>query len=912
MLTMTPHTSAAGLKAYYTRSLRGEYYSHDSERAARWHGQAAERLGIGGADVTREVFGSLSDNRRPDGEARLTQRTRGNRTLAYDLTFSAPKGVSMLHALHRDERIIECVQAAAGDTMREIERQAMTRVRARGQDADRITGNLLWGQFTHTTTRPVDSVPDPHLHVHCVAFNVTWDGVEGRFKAGQFREIKRDAPYYQAAFDARLARRMNEIGYATERSAKGWDLAGIPESVREKFSRRTRQIEERAAELGMTDPAEKAMLGAKTRESKIKSLDRKTLQAQWLSRLTKVERSAVEAAARKRADSRDQSITARQALDRAIGHMFERESVVSFPRLLEAALIQGVGQTTPEQIEREAARDRELLRATVGNERLVTTRQAVAEERAMLAFAREGRGRCSPLEADQPWNGPKASLNDGQRAAVEHVLKTTDRVMLIRGGAGTGKTTLMREAVAAIERRGRAVTVVAPTSQASRGVLRESGFAAADTLQMLLSNRDLQANCKGGVILCDEAGLVATRDMRALFDLARTSNARVILVGDSKQHAPVQRGDALRLLESHAGLKAAQVTAVVRQSGRYRGAVEALGRGEFDKGVRSLDRLNAIHEIADNLRPVEVARDYCGTVRAGRSCVVVAPTHAEGEQITDLIRAELKRSGTLGPSERVVPRHRDLNWTEGQKQDPARYGAGHVVRFQRRVGAFKGGEPYRVLRRDKNGRVLVQGLGPRDRPRALPLNKSASFAVFEEGLLRLAAGDQVRFTRNGRSHGEKHRLDNGSVHRVAGFTKDGHIRLKNGRVVSRDYAHLAHAYCSTSHAAQGRTADRVILSQPWSTVAAASAEQMYVSVSRGRHSVAIYTDDRQALVESISRLGQRRSAIEIVDRSKADVRLARLNEHAISMQRLRKYEQTRSRLRGRRGRGIFRGFTLGR
>ncbi|MCC6971616.1 MAG: relaxase domain-containing protein [Phycisphaerales bacterium] len=909
---MTPFKSAAAMKAYFTKALRGEYYSHEAERTAFWHGKAADRLGILGFDITDAAFKRLAENQRPDGSGRLTARTRADRTPGYDITFSAPKGVSVLHAIAKDERIVDAFQAAVRDTMNEIEQRAMTRVRVQGQDTDRVTGNLVWGEFIHTTTRPVDGLPDPHLHAHCVVFNTTFDAGEDRFKAGQFREIKRDMPYYQAAFDARLAARLTRIGYATQRTDKGWDLAGMENSLCEKFSRRTREIDELAERMHITDPARKAELGAKSRKNKSHDLSRAQLEARWGEQLTREERDAIQSVAAGRARSRDPAITAEEALDRAIAHRFERESVVPLPRLLEAALVQSVGQVTPEEMRRQAARSRELLTATIGHETHVTTRRALAEEKAMIAFARDGRGLCPPLEAGRTWDASATALNKGQRAAVGHILTSRDRVMLVRGGAGTGKTTLMRAAVAAIESRGKAVIAVAPTSQAARGVLRESGFAGADTLQALLSNPARQAACRNGVIWCDEAGLVSTGDMNRLFEMAGRQNARVLLTGDSKQHAPVQRGDALRLLESHSGLRPAEVLTVVRQQGVYKRAVEAISKGRFDLGMRLLDTMNAVHEISDGMRPVRIARDYAGITRAGQSCLVVAPTHAEGELLTDLIRAELRRDGRLGERESVLARYRDLNWTQGQKRDAVRYQVGHVVRFHQDVKGFKRGQAYRVVAIGPRGEVRVESAVRRTKVRTLPIDKPDAFGIYAEQPLRVARGDLLRVTRNGRTQDGTHRLNNGSVYRVAGFTKDGHVRLDNGWVMPRDFAHVAHGYCSTSHAAQGRSVDRVLLSQPWSTVAAGSAEQWYVSVSRGKHGLSVYTDDRSALVESMSRISQRRSAIEVTEASRTNTPLSRILENSFVLRRLKKYEHLRAKQHPRRARGISRGFVRGR
>ena len=93
------------------------------------------------------------------------------------------------------------------------------------------------------------------MHAHCFAFNVTWDEKEQRFKAGQFRELKRDAPYFQAAFRVRLAGKLQDLGFGIVRKRDDFELAGVPAHLLKRFSRRTEEIERVAAEKGITDTA---------------------------------------------------------------------------------------------------------------------------------------------------------------------------------------------------------------------------------------------------------------------------------------------------------------------------------------------------------------------------------------------------------------------------------------------------------------------------------------------------------------------------------------------------------------------------------------------------------------------------------------------------------------------------------
>ena len=204
----------------------------------------------------------------PGSGKQLTSRTRSDRTVGYDFTFSVPKSVSLLYALTGDRQLLDAFREAVDETMRDIETEMKARVRKGGKDADRVTGNMAWAEFIHTTSRPVDGVPDPQLHAHVFAFNATWDDPERQWKAGQFRDLKRDAPYFQAAFRVRLAEKLQDLGFAVERKRDDFEVAGVPAAAIRRFSRRTDEIEKVAAERGITDPKRKAELGAETREKK--------------------------------------------------------------------------------------------------------------------------------------------------------------------------------------------------------------------------------------------------------------------------------------------------------------------------------------------------------------------------------------------------------------------------------------------------------------------------------------------------------------------------------------------------------------------------------------------------------------------------------------------------------------------
>ena len=316
--------------------------------------------------------------------------------MGYDFTFSVPKSVSLLYAMSGDQGIMDAFRGAVDETMREIEAEMKTRVRMGGKDEDRTTGNMVWAEFIHTTSRPVDGLPDPQLHAHVFAFNTTLDEEEHRWKAGQFRELKRDAPYFQAAFRVRLANRLQDLGFGVERKRDDFEIAGIPADVLKRFSRRTALIEKVAEEKGITDPDRKAELGAETRERKESALSWEALRKEWNARLSDKERKVLAAVHRReRAYARPERGEG-LAVDHAIEHSFVREAVVPERKLVTEALKRGIGAVTVEGVTQEM-RDRPLIRSDVAGRKMATTKEMLALESKLIDFARQGRGRCRPL-----------------------------------------------------------------------------------------------------------------------------------------------------------------------------------------------------------------------------------------------------------------------------------------------------------------------------------------------------------------------------------------------------------------------------------------------------------------------------------------------------------------------------------
>ncbi len=197
----------------------------------------------------------------------------------------------------------------------------------------------------------------------------------------------------------------------------------------------------------------------------------------------------------------------------AIEHEFTRKSVVDARRVYETAMRHGVGSVTPEEVEAEAKRQGLLVRNG-----LATTKAVLEQEAIIVRFGRAGRACWQPLSAGGK-KLPLDGLSAEQENAVRHIWRSSDRVILVEGDAGTGKTDAMKVTIPGIDRPG---VFLAPSASASRGTLREKGFTNADTIARFLTDEKFSEQARGGYIYIDEAPLATMEDMAKVFAKPRS------------------------------------------------------------------------------------------------------------------------------------------------------------------------------------------------------------------------------------------------------------------------------------------------------------------------------------------------------------------------------------------------------
>lgn len=907
MLRIFASNSVAAAKTYYTTNMRGEYYAAGTEQVGKWHGKAARALGLGLA-VDQATFERMCENRHPiTGEQLTPGNNPDHRRVLYDCNFHLPKSASIAWAVKKDDRIIEAMEAVSGEVMAMMETYAGTRVRKDGKDEDRRTGNLAWASFVHHTSRPTDDrVPDMHLHTHLTAFNLTWDDVESRWKAAQFGDIKKHAPMFEAVFMSRMAEEMRKLGYTVRRDGKYWELAEVDKASRKQFSQRTTEIEAEAERLGLTDAKAKGEIGKNTRKRKAPFQLSECMQG-WHDAFS----DTLRAGFTRKPESDDGKYLMSlpdDIIDKAAEHFCENKTHFTYEELMGKCCqlasdgeLAKSGRTTFE-VFRDRIEERighSLLAVEMDGQRIMTTREMLAREKKILAWARDGVGDYKPLvrgvEALQPMDRSKPELQwaPDQSDAITHVWSNTDRLTLIRGVAGSGKSTLFREAARGIEKHGTGVVALAPTNSSMNGL--QGTTEHVYTFQAFLSNPDLQKACRGKLLWLDEAGMAGSKDILAFLETAERYDNRVVFMGDSKQTSSVTAGDVLRQLEERGGLTIKTVKTIQRQRREnYRTMVQDLSDGTARSIDRAFDTLEAATKVREAQQTAgladseaaelggfcvmpeadiydQVAKDFLAAIDDGKSVVAVAPTHRECDRINQAVREGLKERGIVSTKgARTYKTHRLINMSETDKEDAARYVEGTRIGFHKRHGRFKAGDYATVVEvNGHSGRVKV--IDAEGMVRGIKLKNTKNFDLYNFTEIELAKGDSVILNRNTRGIGKKYAMKKGAEHTITGFDASGNIRLSNGQKIRRDMVSLSYNYATTIHSAQGRTVDRALyvhLSH------FGDRAMMYVGASRARDFVKVYTENLDELRTVVGRSGAALTAMEIEEASLAAAKAA--------------------------------------
>ncbi len=871
--------SAAQAETYYEEKYsQDDYYTEERRVIGQWFGEGAAVLGLGG-EVASEDFRAVLHGVRPSTGEVIVRNANGRseRRAGWDATFNAPKSVSIQALVGSDARLTEAHRAAVSRALVELEHYALSR--QKGGSEWVVTENIVAARFDHIAARPAKGAvdgygPDPHLHTHVVIANMTrrpdsqWRGLDPV-------EIYRSQGFATAVYRSELAREVQRLGYRIDvTGADGrWELRGYRREQVMAFSRRRQEIEVEMERQGLNGAAAAQNIAHQSRLSK-DGRSEDELRAEWQARARNYG-IMIECVAKNAQRSGSVAPDSRESIADAfrfsVDHNTEREAVIDRRGLETVALQHGMGRANLARMRDESdrlERSGQLIHAGASvssPQGAYTTPEMVALERGNLDLMRAGQGRTRPIanvDEVQAWTTRKGLLAD-QAEAAKLTLTMTDWLTAIEGSAGSTKTTTVAAIREFAEEHGYSVHGFAPTTRAVKA-LSEAGLSAR-TVASPFENK-LSDPSRRQLWIIDESSLSPSRQVNRLLRKAREAGVeRIVFVGDQRQHSAIEAGRPVYQMQQ-AGMTVARLETIRRQHDpQLRKAVAHVAAGKIADALTLLDRQRRIREIPDiGERYHAIAMEYLAAHEAGERVLVVSPANAERRQLNGTIREALKRTGHVaahGIEQTMLVSH-DL--TRPQCKASRSYEVGEIIRFTRgskKMALDKGS--YATIEgvdREANRLVVRTAAGQRFayNPRRL-----SGVEVFRQEQRVFATGDRIQFRAPDRALG----ITSGEYATVVAIDdRRALLRLHGGSEVSaalQRLRHIDYGYASTSHSSQGATVDRVIVNvDTMRSVELVNQKQFYVSISRARHAVSLYTDDRARLDLAVERSREKSMALE--------------------------------------------------
>lgn len=796
MMSISSRT-AAGAISYYVHMEKDagpeDYYA--AEGVGQWLGGGALALGLAG-EVSAKDFANLCAGWSPAGAALSQNAGDENRRAGWDLTYSAPKSVSIVWGLGDDDMRAAVQRLHDRAVKRSVgylqENAIITRRGAGG--ATRERGELVAAIFQHGTSREQDM----QLHSHAFLMNAALrqDGTWGTLETQPIYEQQKVAG---AMYRAELAAGLRDLGFGIEADGDSFRISSVPPELEREFSTRRQQILAELSERGVSGAEAAEIAALSTRKSK-EIKDPAELRQNWLDRAAAYGYGPEHMHPGHGHEYEDQ----RSAHD-VLKEITEHSAVVRERDIAYAAAVAaqhaGRGADAAEALAAEARGEAVRLTDERGNVRY-TTREMIRIEREIVDIARAGRDDTTHALSDEQIDAAldTAAAAAGYRATGEQIrairhLAGAGRVSVMIGDAGTGKSTSMQVLKGAYESGGFTVLGAAPSGKAAAGLAESTGIDSytVDSLLARIESGKIELDEKS-VLVVDEAGMIGSRHLHSLVAQADAAGAKLILAGDPKQLQPVAAGAVLRhLADDERGVGHARLEEIFRQrDGADREAVRQLSRGEAAQAMahyieRGQVAVKSTHKAAVR----EVARRYmshAGAVGHDQT-IALASTNARVDALNAEIRAARVKAGDL---------------TGGVTFDAVR------AAQDRRSGE-------RIERHES---------------------------------CEYAPGERVLFADNNDYDADLRRGDLGTVLSVSesGIT----VRLDRGgeRVIDPRAQDVRHGYAITTHRAQGMTVERAVVYASSDT----SRELAYVQGSRSREATEWVTT-RHSIVAAAAREG---------------------------------------------------------
>lgn len=868
MLSLT-RVNSGQAKTYYAKD---DYYL---ESGGKWQGNGATLLNLTGT-IEESKFNLLIQGKAPNDEFRIqTGGKESKHTAGVDLTFSAPKSVSIAGLVLEDGRILEAHDKAVADTLNYIESNlSQVRIHTDGRVLLERTDNLIFAKFQHIASRELD----PQLHTHCVVLNASQKS-NGDWRAVDYKEMFDNKKMLGHVYRNELAKNLQELGYSIKAESNGFfELNCISPEIIKEFSVRSEQIKARAAELKSQFPhASAAKLKAMATIDSRKVKDEPSLaelKSQWESRISEYQlnKEVLKEAfnASNERDLRDsKSIDVNKVILDAARSCVTREAVVSKEQILNTALKNSMGNYSIKELESALNNHGELK--GYENNRYFTTKELANIETGIINNVKSWQNTQSILLNEEQIkfgivnyelkHGFK--LTEDQKKGVMHILNSQDKVTAIQGDAGTGKTTMLDCVNDIVKKENLDLDLkgLSFTGKAAFEIEQASKIESQTVARYIHGN--MEQSYKPGLLIVDEASMLSIKDMNALLNKV-DDNSRIVLIGDTKQLQSIGAGKIFSTLQSEEAINTITMKESKRQTELiYKETAMYMSEKMTEKAFDKLDGHGKIIEVNDRGHRLEAIADkYCANYK---DTILVTRANIDRRELNSQIRDKLQNQGQIGNKDVSLMIREAKNLSDEQKLDCSNYAKGDLIVVNNAALGKAGmegnitmvdGIKNTITISDKSSNIYEINLK----------DNSQALSIYNERLNKFTIGDKIVFLKNDKGLG----VNNGQVAIIQDIDENGKakLQLENNQSktvnLNTQYKYIDHGYALTDYKSQGQTANNVIYHAD--TARGVNYNQAYVGITRGREDIAIYTDDKEKFKSQIS-LEQYKTTIRDFERN---------------------------------------------
>lgn len=810
---MTVQTVSAGMATIYYN--KDNYYTKDLSSLDSWQGAISKKLDLENTKIEPQIFDNFVK--------KMTERNGGNnnkKRVGMDLTFSCPKSISLATAKDEETKkdMIEAQQKAVKETLEEIEKNGgfTYRVTNNKVTTDKKADNLLIGKFNHFVNRNGEL----DLHTHCVVFNITEkDGKEYSLNA---KEILKKQTEWGLLFRQKMAKNLQAKGYIlnlTDAKKGLFELAGIDRETIEKYSTRTREIEEHLKKEGIEKGTKKAYIAKmEIRKNKKKvDLDKiydKVRQEIFANEKVKI----LKGRAKKNYFLAEQKKIADEVISEMERETFAFTKDQLKKRIMSAGILQNIDENRAEKLIKENEKlinlgNKELENGTI--KQFFTTEKNVNIEDNIIAKMQQEKGVIKTALAeeksekllDEICKNGGYTPNREQVNAIHHILTNKDRIIGVQGLAGTGKTYSFALVKKMADRENIEVKGICFTGKASEGLQADSGIEST-TIHSFLNKLEKDSGVrqkttegikqdwdlskvkptgKKQIWVVDEAGLVDNRMMNYLIEASIKADAKLVLTGDYQQLPPVGAGEPMKNLIDN-GMATAYMEDIRRQKDiELLNAVKESVKGDTLNTYKILEQKNAYHEIDDRDKlQDEIIKKVTNIDQEDlKENLLLVQTNADRKNYNDKIQKVFIEQGKLT--------------------------IGNTFKIENNEG------------------------------------KQERRKVYEGDRIVLLANDNRFFKDMG---GTKTKVNNGTMGTVKRVANDKIVvSLDNGKMVyfnPERYKNFDLAYAVTNYKAQGMTVKNCLVDMT-TKGKSNNRNALYVNISRAKFKAEIFTDDKKKL-----------------------------------------------------------------